>query len=198
MARNLFPREFRIPKGAIKVSDKYSDAVAYMWTNALGHPCYMVFYGKQSKPVAHYRARNEAERAKAIVHAFVNRAAWCARKAAYRAERKAWVNNYKVGEIVNTCWGYDQTNREFYEIVAVKGKHVTLRQIGITSYATGWAQERVSPLAGSFVGEPFTRLAQECGIKIGKHSHTYARRTSYSEAVPGVKVYEAGHTSSYA
>ena len=58
----------------------------------------------------------------------------------YRLEikeaKRIWVNDYKVGEILNTCWGYDQTNREFYEIIAVKGKKVTLRQIAVTSYAT--------------------------------------------------------------
>lgn len=28
-----------------------------------------------------------------------------------------------VGDIFHTCWGYDQTNIDFYQVVALKGKH---------------------------------------------------------------------------
>jgi hypothetical protein len=46
----------------------------------------------------------------------------------YRLEikeaKRIWVNDYKVGEILNTCWGYDQTNREFYKIKQSKEKRL--------------------------------------------------------------------------
>ena len=189
-------RESLIAKGAIKVSDKKSDAVAYIYENQ-GRLFAAVFFGKQVGPVAHYRYRSEAERAKSIAHYFEVRQKALAYTLERRAARKAWVNDYKVGEIVNTCWGYEQTNSEFYEVVGVKGKHVTLRRVAVTSYSTGWASEKVAPLAGEFIGEPFTRLAQERGIKIGSGSYTFATRTRF-EVVAGVKVYGAGHTSSYA
>lgn len=44
-------REFYIPKGAVKVADKQSDAVAYLYSTPAGQPAVRVFYGKQSKPV---------------------------------------------------------------------------------------------------------------------------------------------------
>ena len=186
-----------IPKGAVKVSDKLSDAVAYL-TEAKGVPYAQVYFGKQTKPVANYRYRTLASREAEVRRMFEARQASMAYTAKVREERKAWTNTFKVGDIVNTCWGYDQTNREFYEIVGVNKKHVTLRQIAVARKATGWCQEQVVPLKGEFVGEPFTRLASERGVKIGKHSFTYASRTSYTEQIPGIRTYQAGHTSSYA
>jgi hypothetical protein len=186
-----------IPNGATKVADKLSDAVAYILT-VRGRPEAKVFFGKQTKPVRFCVYRNEANREQDIKALFEARRAAIAYTLKRRDERKAWINDYKVGEIVNTCWGYDQTNCEFYEIVAVKGKHVTLRQIAVTSRATGWAQERVAPLAGEYIGESFERLASERGIKTGKHDFTYATRTGFTEAIPGLRVYGSSHTSSYA
>ncbi|HQT47644.1 MAG TPA: hypothetical protein PLY97_10525, partial [Acidocella sp.] len=74
-------REFYIPFGAIKVSDKNSDAVAYVFTNIKGKPAAMLFVGKQSKPLWHYYYATEARREAAIIDAFANRRAILARKA---------------------------------------------------------------------------------------------------------------------
>jgi len=183
-----------IPTGSRKITDKRSDAVAYVYgaPPALG---YLVYIGKRSRPIAHFSARTQAEVEKGIAREFQSRQWAIGYRANARAQRTAWENDYQVGDIVNTCWGYEQTQREYFQIVAVKGKTVTLREIAVETYATGWGTETVIPLPGDFTGEPFRRRAQEHGIRIDKVRR--ATRTHYTEAVPGVRAYSSGHTSSY-
>ena len=57
-----FTRESWIPKGATKVADKMSDAVAYLYTTAAGKPGAAIFFGKQNKPVSKYYYRDAARR----------------------------------------------------------------------------------------------------------------------------------------
>jgi len=169
------PREFYIPKGAIKVADRHSDAVAYVHTNARGKPCGMVFFGKQSKPVVNYQFRSEAERERVIRDYFGRKQAWDARKREARDEAKAFQHAAKVGDLYRTSWGYDQTNVEFFEIIEIRGKHAILRELQQVRETTGWEQGRCVPQSGKYVepryegdkhGEPIRRLIQDGRIKI--------------------------------
>lgn len=199
MGRNTFPREWYIPKGSTKIADKASDAVAYVYsfTNAKGvnrHGAAM-FYGKQAKPVWHYTFLTQAALEKEIRKGFEGRQAHERYIAGQRAERKAYVNHYKVGDILGTCWGYDQTNREYFEVVEVKGKQVVLREVAKEGFSRGWAMDTVAPMTGKFVGKPITRLAQKNGVKID--NVRWASPVDYTETA-GVRVYRTGETTSYA
>lgn len=72
------------------------------------------------------------------------------------AEAKAaFVNPYKVGDLLYYSWGYEQTNIEFAQVVAVGPRSVTIRQIkGESVGATGWASDNVRPVRDGFVSEP--------------------------------------------
>jgi hypothetical protein len=94
-----------------------------------------VFYGKQTRPILYCYCRDAAQR-----------------------ERSGRPSK-TVGDILSTCWGYDQTNREFYEIVKVRGAAVTLRQIATETVATGDMTARVIPLPGQFVDKELMRRA---------------------------------------
>lgn len=201
--RFKMPREFYIPKGATKVADKLSDAVAYVRLNEKSRPQAVIFFGKQAKPVSNYWYRSEAARDEAVTKAFESRRASLTFKAERAAKRKAWVPDYKVGEILHTSWGYEQTNVEYFEIVDVAGKYATLREIAQESTETGWLTGRCAPVPGKYLtprfegddqGLPIRRLMQEHGIKICDV------RTAWrvpSKVVAGVKVYESHHWSSY-
>jgi hypothetical protein len=39
------------------------------------------------------------------------------------------INSFNVGDILFNQWGYDQTNVDFYQVVATTAKTVTVRQI---------------------------------------------------------------------
>lgn len=192
--KNRFSREFYIPKGSVKVADKQSSAVVYLYETA-GWPCLLAFHGKADKPDFRYRYTNPARREDAVqAHFQRTRAAEQRRKEA-QAERKAFANPFKVDDVLNTCWGYDQTNVEYFQVIAVKGKHVIVREIAAEYQATGSMQGRVVPVPGSFKGEPLRRLAQRGGIKISECQR--ATPTAYTE-VAGLKVYCSSSVSSYA
>lgn len=173
-----------IPAGAVKVADKASDAVAYIYTSARGTPCAIIYFGKQSKAVGHHSYRSDAERAKSVTRYFDSRRAHDARIAESRAKDSAAGPGLAVGDIVNTCWGYDQTNREFFEVVGVSGKMVTLREIACAATETGGPQERVAPQSGAFKGEPIRRLARDGRVKIDDVRYASKWNTAIVAGVP--------------
>jgi hypothetical protein len=73
--------------------------------------------------------------------------------------RQEFVNPYKVGDILNSCWGYDQTNREFYQVVAVGNRSLKLRRIGCESVrTTSWCSDEVSPIKDKFIKDEVHRV----------------------------------------
>jgi hypothetical protein len=184
-----------LPKDAVRVTPKHADAVAYIWADAQnGIPRGALFIGKQSEPIWRYRFRNTAEREKHITEAFAEIKASQDRKAADQAERKAWVHDYKVGDILNTCWGYDQTNREFFEVIEVKGKHLILREIAQVREYQGDMMGVTGPQTGKYIGEPIRRLAQRHGVKIDDVRSADRWSTG---TVSGVQMGPALHFSEY-
>lgn len=184
-----------IPQGAVKVSDKSSDAVAYLWTNSKGKPCAQVFYGKQSKPIWQFYFQSEENRQRRIREAFEGRRESLAIKAKRAEDRKNLVNDYKVGDILNTCWGYDQTNREFFEVAAVSGKTLTLRELRQTTIHDGGLafSGKCAPLPGDYIGEPIKRRIGQFGVKIDYCR--IASRSTMIEIVPGVQAVKPLHYS---
>lgn len=174
-------REFFIPKGAIKVSDRNSDAVAYLTTSKNGKPCASIFFGKQTRPVANYTYRDAVERERSVRDYFERARIAAKNRADAQQERKDFAHGIRVGDIFTTCWGYDQTNREAFEVVEVRGKHAILREIAMASETKG-SSDRVVPQSGAFLsprydgddqGIPIRRLIQrgyngEARIKIDK------------------------------
>lgn len=187
--RFTFTRDFYVPKGAVKIADKQSDAVAYVreYKNSLGslRVQVVIFWGKQNKPLTNftYGSRKVAEIE--IASNFESRRKTLDYKKGRVDAKKAFVHSYKVGDMLYTSWGYDQTNVEFFQIVDVRGKHVMLRQIGGDSEEKGYMTGECSPTKDSFLSrscvnesnEPFRRLAQEGGIKIDSSRTAWLHKT---------------------
>lgn len=75
----------------------------------------------------------------------------------WKAERKLTQKNFKnpakVGDILDSSWGYDQTNIDFYQVTAVKGKQIVIKplkqqisEVGETNSMS----EYVVPIPNSF------------------------------------------------
>lgn len=167
-----FPRSFYIPKGAVKVADKQSDAVAYVYTGRNGKPAALVFSGKADKPAWQFWFRTAAAREQRVREFFDNVRAHKARAEQNRAERKAFRHNVQVGDIYRTCWGYDQTNVEFFEVVEVRGKYAILRELQMVTRDNGQGSENCVPQSGKYRepryqgderGQPLRRLIQQSG-----------------------------------
>jgi hypothetical protein len=187
----------QVPKGAVKIADKQSDAVAYVYTSGNGKPAALIFYGKADKPVSRFYWQNEARRDQAVKDAFDNRRARTAHKTAERDKRSSFVNPYKVGDLFGRSWGYDQTNVNYYEVVRVKGKYLWVREIAQEYVYTQSMAGNTTPLPGKFLErEPEKKcLAQDGCIKINHYAWAYYKP---GQMVGGVKVYGTEYTSSYA
>ncbi|MGD0652262.1 MAG: hypothetical protein ABSA97_14190 [Verrucomicrobiia bacterium] len=75
------------------------------------------------------------------------------------AERDAFraADHVKVGDIFEHSWGYDQTNIEYFEVVAVGNKTVKVRQIAAKAVegTQGFMSQTVRPCPGQFLEKTY-------------------------------------------
>ena len=99
------------------------------------------------------------------------------------------MTTYKIGDILVSSWGYDQTNIDFYEVVGItpSGKSIRLRAItGEHVQTVGFMSEMVKPVPGDFIGKTFTKRINP--------ERDYIALTSYSFARPVTReTYNATH-----
>ena len=70
----------------------------------------------------------------------------------------------EVGSILVTLWGYEQTNREFYEVVRRTATTATVREIkDITLYNERGMTGEKMPVPGAFKGAEIRRKIKNYG-----------------------------------
>lgn len=114
-----------------EIGDYPKDLFAtYVWFNGDTYRA-MFFSGKRSQPNWHYNFGNDRDRMKKEINESISRLmSWEDMKAKRKEERKNVIKDIKVGDLFSSSWGYDQTNVDFYQVIAVKGKTFTIRPIG--------------------------------------------------------------------
>ncbi|QCQ98507.1 hypothetical protein [Brevundimonas sp. SGAir0440] len=158
-------RAVQAPSGAIKIAAKNSDAVVYVYTNAVGALCAMGFAGRRIKPDFRIRYGSALARERAVTTYFASAAGIAARKAEKKAKR-AGGHSLTVGHILCASWGYEQTNVDWYEVARVTTSSVEVRKIKGNVTTDGGDRGQVVPMAGEFVGEPLLRRVGEYGVRI--------------------------------
>lgn len=166
-------RENFIPKGAIKITPKGLDVVIYLYADRGGQPCALAFGGKRNKPDLHVRFRSAERREQALREHVENARKVAEYKAAQAAKRSGFKHSFKVGDILHHSWGYDQTNCEFYEVVATTPGTITFREIRQktapgSEVSHGMAENRL-PVPGRFLDD----------------AHDITKRPQYQEGGPG-------------
>lgn len=166
-----------IPKNAHCVKND-DTAAAYCVSGGGDRVVALCFRGSAARPEINVICRDLDSATETIAKFLMNVERSIAAKVARRAVSKAWVNPLTVGEILNTCWGYDQTNVEFYVVTRVSGRRVWVREIAQDSEATGLAQGKCWPaMPIQMVGPETMHMAQPAGtgvtVKIDGH---YASR----------------------
>lgn len=82
-------------------------------------------------------------------------------------------NTVQVGSVFVNSWGYEQTNVDFYEVVAMTGKTVTIREISQNRKQTGFLCGTCTPDKGNYTGEPMQKRLNlkysEPSIKISSY-----------------------------
>ena len=82
---------------------------------------------------------------------------------------------FQVDDILYSTWGYDQTNVDFYKVLAVKGSFVTVREL-----------QQVKNYTGSMVG---TALPVDAFAETGS---PIRRKMNFSGSRPIIKVAKWG------
>lgn len=149
----LEKRALNVPKGAVKVQDKQSSAVVYLYTNANNQPCLRGFHGRKFKPTIAYVYQDPKRREQRIKEFFESIRAWEKRQQNYSGH-----HTLKKGAIFYSSWGYDQTNVDFYEVVGFKGKTlVLLRELEQIKEPTGDMYGKTKPRPGKYKSGTFQR-----------------------------------------
>lgn len=122
-------------QGAIKIADKHSTAVAYVWPGDV--PKVKTYCGKRQKPDGYYRfPQGRGAAGRAIKAYFEDVQANEKTKADYKNRMDAEADQVEVGGIYYTSWGYDQTNIDYYQVVGRTAKMVKYIAIGKSIYDT--------------------------------------------------------------
>jgi hypothetical protein len=172
-ARAAYVKNFL--KGATKVSFKGLDAEAYLFPSQIGgKPAACFFAGNSAKPLWRYHFPNEEQRARRIagqVEALKARA----ESTAKRKAEASTPSKIEPGHILVTCWGYDQTNREFFKVIAKRGARTLvvqeLQQVDATTAGAPWMTGKALPGEEFRKGsKPYTvRVSHGSNVKIEGH-----------------------------
>jgi len=126
--------------------DDIPGAEVYTFENRRGKPAGIAFGGRRQKPDWHYMFSTEEQRQKHIDTWAKGQREHESYKLERRQERKSGTT-LEIGDILYESWGYDQTNVNYYQVVACKGKcMVQVRPISSRSVDNS----HVSPCPDSF------------------------------------------------
>ena len=133
----------------------------------------IAFVGKQQKPLWEYRFRDERQRDKKIQETIESRARHLKEKEEQAQKRREFKHDFKVGDILDSSWGYDQTNIDFFEVIGVTAKSVVIREVAKKIVKSQPPQDYVVPRPGRFIGKKMTKRVGPGG---------YVRIESYQSA----------------
>lgn len=145
--------------------EEYKGLTIFTYQNRNDKPTAAIFNSKGYKPLDWYHFRSLQERTDFIDQAKkrmdIAEASLIKDRIKWEAEKAKVV----VGSIFVSTWGYEQTNVDFYQVVARKNDFVTLRAIRtIKSYDNGY-NDRGSclPNISAFCGPEFRKKIDKWG-----------------------------------
>lgn len=128
--KTLTKRPRYIPAGFVKYERGTIDNLCETYVPQNGDPVAIFYIGKQSKASWYYRFEDKVRMETKIATSLESVRKYEELKAESKEARKA-PTTFKIGDILYTSWGYDQTNINFYKVIGLKGKQtVELREIG--------------------------------------------------------------------
>lgn len=134
-----------------------------------------IWMGKQSRP-EWISFRTEAAREEHIANRKTSADYATQAKVERAAARKAFdaTQAFTVGDILVSSWGWEQTNVDFYEVIAVTRGQVTIEKIGQRTDKT------LTDMAENVVANPAYRTGEVTrhrvtsdGVKIASYAHAY-------------------------
>lgn len=157
----------RLPPNAIKVAAKDSDAIVYLYDHPTkGEPCAAAFGGRRARPDWQYRFRTPEHRETHIRKHLVA----CAARANRPKERQK--RKLEAGHILQSSWGYEQTNVDWFVVTRLIGKTmVEIQEIGSMDASDGseaWATGKSLPNPEKKIGAPMRRKVHGTGLSVDR------------------------------
>ncbi len=147
-----------IPKGHELVAGDAGGTAVYAGETA-GKAYAIAYAGTAGRPTWHYSFKSAEARDKHVAEWMAERTAAEAATAARKAKARAG-HTLELGAILSTCWGYNMTNVEFYEVVELHGKtEVSLRRLASKVVEeTGYLSGTVVPVPGEYVADALAHM----------------------------------------
>lgn len=146
----------------------------------------IAFAGKAGKPLWYHQFASAASRLDMIKRSVASRKSHIEYIDKRLAKRREFRHTLKVGDILYSSWGYDQTQVDFYEVTAVKEKSVTICKIGKRQHSSsGGSADYVVAAPGKCIGEPMTkRVGVDNNVKLTSYSwaHPWDGKPKYETA----------------
>lgn len=137
-----------------------------------GQLCARGYAGGSGKAAWNYRFGDAEKRATHVADWMSGQDASHIANERRKAERKAAPHGLAVGQVLASSWGYDQTNVDFYEVVAVRGAVVDLQEISQARNEDGGMSGTCMPVAGSYCGEVIKgKRPNQYGVRINSCSY---------------------------
>lgn len=176
----FMPRSSYLPaevRDKTPLTPEGTDLAIWSWESDLkGKPGYLAiaFAAKQNKPLWYHFFQTAERREKEIQETIDGRKKTLAMKQKIEDERKQFVHDLKVGDILYSSWGYDQTNISWFQVTRVIGKAIEIREIeGKIIGGFDSPSEKVMPVPNHFVGAPMRKIPQRGGVHLNSYSSAY-------------------------
>jgi hypothetical protein len=153
-------------KGTIRIVGNWTIEKSEYINNPSGQTRFTMrtWYGRSLKTSHYYSYKNQEARDQAVAEivrqAREDTARRQAKQSALDLARTNFVNPYKIGHVFSNSWGYDQTNIDYYEVIATTDWTVTLRPIAQNSREDGFMRGVCQPVRGKYIGKEATKRIQ--------------------------------------
>ncbi len=163
-------------------------SVAYFYTNPRGKATAIAYRGRSKKSAFHFCYNSPEIRAAKV-------AEWMDTISSNKTKYARKPRELIVDDILSCSWGYEQTNIDYYKVLALKGKtQVIIIEIGEVRNYTGDMQGTCVPDPDTLKGDPMTKTVDGSSINISSFQHASKITPTL---VNGVKTYDAAHWTSY-
>lgn len=193
------------PELAQRIRCKLGDAEAWTWAHEDGRLYAVGFLGRAQNPHegSRFCFRTAEKRAAWIRKLFETAEAVQASKTKRQAEKaaaRAKGHALKVGDVLRSCWGYDQTNIDYYQITALVGAQmVEYRPIAQQAEDTGNMRGQCVPAPGEFAGAAKRARVSDYGsrdsVKVSSCANAYK---VHPQMVAGLALYSSDSWTAYA
>jgi len=156
----------QIPTDSTEVKYEKANSVVYLYDGGKDRFNAIAYVGKRTKSEFHYTFKSEERRSEYIKIWITEKIEEIERKEERnrkKKEERSTPHTMKIGDIMYSSWGYDQTNVDFYQVVGTTKNTVKLRKIcGKMVEHTQSMAGYTEPVKDSFVSEDIISKRINC------------------------------------